>query len=254
MGLFDFFKKKHKNIEEQSNNDVVDIPISMTVGTTKVSSNIQVTTSFLEKFSKNRENPNSCESIPNENEIILRCDEITAKHRIYLNEEIYDKIELTSLKGYNCVAIPKDKWDYACKKVEEENCTRNLLATTASQNTDGQELEKRGDILEAIELYEKNVATRYPALHAYQRLMVLYHKQKDYANEKRIIEISIDVFDKDNQERAERCIKQHPNKKEDILRSLSSCTQLRGDDGWVIFNPVDVNKWRKRLEKLTSKM
>ncbi len=118
MGLFDFFKKKHKNIEEQSNNDVIDIPISMTVGTTKVSSNIQVTTSLLEKFSKNKENPNSCENVPNEDEIILRCDEITAKHGIYLGEDVWDKINTTSLKGYNCVVVPKVQRDYACEKVE----------------------------------------------------------------------------------------------------------------------------------------
>lgn len=255
MGLFDFFKKRSKNIKKQGDNkDTLDIPISMSVGATNVSANIRLNLDYVEEFSKNRDNPNSCEDVPNTNEIILKCVDITAKHGIYLGEDILNKVKRTSLKGYNCVVIPKDRWIYACEKVEEQIAQEKLMGMTVSQNMNGQELEKSGDILGAIELYEKNVALRYPAIHAYQRLMVLYHKQKDYENEKRIIEIAIEVFDKDNQTRAERCIEQHPNKKEDILRSLCSCTQLWGDDGWVIFNPVDVNKWKRRLEKLNKKM
>lgn len=128
------------------------------------------------------------------------------------------------------------------------------LGKVVSNNLQGKEFEKSGNIQSAITLYEENIATLYPALHAYERLMIIYHRLKDYENEKRVIDIAIQVFDAYNINDANLKIESHPERKAEILTALRSCTELRGDDGWVIFNPVNVNKWRKRLEKLIAKM
>lgn len=128
------------------------------------------------------------------------------------------------------------------------------LRKVVSNNLQGKEFEKSGDIQSAITLYEENIATLYPALHAYERLMIIYHRLKDYENEKRVIETAIQVFDSYNKENAQRKIEEYPEGKSDILAALDSCTILRGENGWVVFNPVNVNKWRKRLEKLIAKM
>lgn len=129
-----------------------------------------------------------------------------------------------------------------------------VLGKVVSNNLQGKEFEKSGDIQSAIILYEENIATLYPALHAYERLMIIYHRLKDYENEKRVIDIAIQVFDAYNINDANIKIEAHPERKAEILAALRSCTELRGDDGWVIFNPVNVNKWRKRLEKLIAKI
>lgn len=129
-----------------------------------------------------------------------------------------------------------------------------VLGKVVSNNLQGKEFEKSGDIQSAITVYEENIATLYPALHAYERLMIIYHRLKDYENEKRVIDIAIQVFDAYNINDANLRIESHPERKAEILNALRSCTELRGEDGWVIFNPVNVNKWRKRLEKLIAKM
>lgn len=129
----------------------------------------------------------------------------------------------------------------------------NLLEYVVSRNLKGKDLEKQGDIQGAISLYEENVATLYPALHAYTRLMVLYHKTKDFKNEKRIIKIAIEVFTTYNINEANRKIDANPQMKDSILECLKNCSTLRDADGWVIYNPIDIHKWENRLRKLQIK-
>lgn len=57
-------------------------------------------------------------------------------------------------------------------------------------------LEKTGDIEGAIRVYEENIAgdKPYPAYHSFNRLMILYRKQKNYKDEMRVIEKAIKTF------------------------------------------------------------
>ncbi len=82
------------------------------------------------------------------------------------------------------------------KKYESYNYKYNvLLPKCVNNNNLGISYEKQGDIESAIEVYEKNVLPdSYPAQHAYDRLLVLYRKQKDYENEKRICKLAISIF------------------------------------------------------------
>lgn len=73
------------------------------------------------------------------------------------------------------------------------------LNQCASLNNQGIELEKVGLIDEAIKVYEDNIeGDCYPATHSFERLMVLYRRRKDYANEIRVIEKAVSVFAKEN--------------------------------------------------------
>lgn len=51
-----------------------------------------------------------------------------------------------------------------------------------------------GKIEDAIATYETNISLGYSAHHAYKRLMILYRKQKDYDNERRVILRALEVF------------------------------------------------------------
>lgn len=233
-----------------------DVDFNMSVGGNRLTETVEIKTTydFLEKFALNQDNPDSCDREPNLDEVKVRIADITPKHMVHLGSNISHAINSLSLKGFNNVVLSKTKWNYAREQVEQMIAYERNLQKVASNNLSGKELEKSSDIQGAIALYEENVATLYPAIHAYERLMVLYHRLKDYDNEKRVIEIAIQVFEADNVNNANIRIEQHPEKKNEILSALHSCTELRGDDGWVIFNPVDVNKWKKRLEKLLAKM
>jgi len=72
-------------------------------------------------------------------------------------------------------------------KEENEAIDRNLR---------GRDLEKRGNITDAIELYELNVAYGFEGDFPYGRLRVIYSKQRCYSDVIRVLEKAIDVFDR----------------------------------------------------------
>ena len=61
-------------------------------------------------------------------------------------------------------------------------------------NNKGISYEKIGKIEAAITTYETNIALGYSAHHAYKRLMILYRKQGDYHNERRVILRALEIF------------------------------------------------------------
>lgn len=119
-------------------------------------------------------------------------------------------------KGY--ANVSRVKWEKMCKEAEKYRKWEMLLNETAELNNKGKQLEEDGDVEGAIAVYEECMKLRYAAFYSYQRLMVLYHRRKDYENEKRVIKIAIEVFEREN-----KC-------------------------------PNDVAKWKARLERLEKKM
>ena len=68
------------------------------------------------------------------------------------------------------------------------------MATTVALSTKGIEQEKSGDEDGAIATYEECIKTGYPAPHAYDRLLVIHRKRKDYDNEERVCKLAIEAF------------------------------------------------------------
>ena len=70
-----------------------------------------------------------------------------------------------------------------------------LLAKCARQNNKGTTYEKEGMIDKAIKVYENNISGDcYPACYSFDRLMILYRKQKRYDDEIRVIEKAIEIL------------------------------------------------------------
>lgn len=62
---------------------------------------------------------------------------------------------------------------------------RNLL---------GKQLEKEGNVLEAMSLYEANIFENFEGSFPYRRLAILYHKRKLPFEEIRVLEKAVSVF------------------------------------------------------------
>lgn len=58
------------------------------------------------------------------------------------------------------------------------------------------EHERRGDLANAIELYEANVKEQFDGSHPYNRLAIIYRKLGKKQDEVRILEMAISVFKK----------------------------------------------------------
>jgi tetratricopeptide (TPR) repeat protein len=84
----------------------------------------------------------------------------------------------------------KKKFDAYYEKQEK-------LAKCTDLNNKGIELEKAGDIDAAIAIYELNISgSCYPARHAFNRLLVLYRKSKNYKAEKKVCQKALRLFGK----------------------------------------------------------
>lgn len=188
-----------------------------------------------------------------EDTILVNIDEITPKISVILGPEYFGKIERAILNGETTFRFSANVWQNALKVAQEQISEDMHLSKTADLNTQGIKFEKEGDIAGAIKLYEENIAMKYPATHAYERLMILYHKAKDYEKEARVIGLAIDVFTEENKRRYEHAVKSHPDMKDLIEDGFNKCKLVCNADNWVVFNPYDIPKYRKRLEKLRLK-
>ena len=65
------------------------------------------------------------------------------------------------------------------------------------RNLKGKELEKAGKTDDAINLYEQNVRERAIGTHSYDRLAIIYRKRKRFAEEIRVLEVAISVYESD---------------------------------------------------------
>ena len=96
------------------------------------------------------------------------------------------------------IDLPKSQLDAMEEKRIAYMKRERSIHRIAMLNNKGIELEKRGDIQEAIKIYEQNTSYEdCDATHSYDRLMILYRKQKDYVNELRIIKKAIYTFPKE---------------------------------------------------------
>lgn len=64
------------------------------------------------------------------------------------------------------------------------------------RNLRGIELQKTGNIEQAIKLYEQNIKENFEGSHPYNALAVIYRQRKQINDEIRVLEKAVFVFDK----------------------------------------------------------
>lgn len=120
--------------------------------------------------------------------------EFMEKYRAVMPDSLFTKMTVASLSS----RIYPVSWEVIFKldkKLEDHRAKVAKLNACAEANNKGTALEKAGDIAQAIQVYESNIGEGcYPAAHAFDRLMILYRKSKDYENEIRVIQRAIKVL------------------------------------------------------------
>src|SRR3954463_16407162 len=80
------------------------------------------------------------------------------------------------------------------------------------RNQAAKEAEANDDFDKAIGLYEQNITEPFHDQYAFERLMVIYRKRKEYKQELRVIKKGIDVFREENKKQLEETIGSKKNK------------------------------------------
>jgi hypothetical protein len=126
----------------------------------------------------------------------------------------------------------------------------------AVTNQSAAEAEAGGDMERAIRLYEKNIKRKIADSLPFQRLMVIYRKQKRYKDELRVINKGIEVFTGQVEKEQQRMMKRIKNKSQ--LKRLSTVfgkrTGLMNKKGNDLYLPAPVDRWLKRKETVENKL
>jgi len=116
--------------------------------------------------------------------------------------------------------------------------------------TAGRLFEQQGDSKQAIGLYE-SVLKKQPAnAYLYDRLMILYRKEKKYKKELSVIKTAIEKFS--------ALLRPSGNKRSGRVASLSKSilqsVGLTDRKGRELFRPQPIARWEKRKETIQKKL
>lgn len=96
-----------------------------------------------------------------------------------------------------CLTIPAKTILSLENKLQREIAKVKLLNDCAERNNKGIAYEKEGNIDAAVELYEENIKPGcYPAMHSFDRLLVIYRRNGDCKSELRVCKRAVTVFKK----------------------------------------------------------
>lgn len=110
--------------------------------------------------------------------------------------------------------------------------------------------EAENTVPKAIELYNEILKRDPLNTNSYDRLMIIYRKEKDYKKELSIINSGIKAFE--NFYKAESG---KPSKKvTEISQKLNKAFQLVDKKGVALYNPEPIARWQKRKETVEKKI
>ena len=105
-------------------------------------------------------------------------------------------------------------------------------------------LEKKSRLDEAAKVYEKLIITHPTTEFSYNRLMIIYRKQKDYKQELRVINTGLKAF-------TDYYTPSLVGKNKNVVKlskQLSIMVGLSDKKGKNLYDAEPVNKWKKRKE------
>lgn len=114
-----------------------------------------------------------------------------------------------------------------------------------------QELE--GKISDAIKIYSLVISKDPLQAMAYNRLMILYRKLKEYRKELAIIKQAIGAYEKDIKD-DQLTWKKANSKSARLSLSLAKSMGLLNDKGLPVYEEPQILTWRKRMETVQKKI
>lgn len=233
------------------NGNVVDfnIPIKTTIDKIKQDN---------EKIEANKINPDSCEREPKEDEIKIHVNDVEKYRKILplgheLSKKLVDAVTRTILcNGCNNIIITRCEYDELERWLKRHNESEIRQKKVYDLLAKGKELERCGDINAAIIIYNEVIKIGYdgPGYNKnkpFERLTILYRKNKDVDNEIRIIEKAIRVI----LPHISHADTMYQNRKEKISSILRTCDNVMEDSRFSFYTyHNEVVRYRNRLLRL----
>jgi hypothetical protein len=128
-----------------------------------------------------------------------------------------------------------------------------LALKVEERNKTAREAEGDDDLNKAIRFYEQNIREDHADKFAFERLMIIYRKHKEYKNELRVIKRGIEVFQKKFKERVKHSLGRRVSDKK-IEQLSNAIIKISGQKKEALHFPDPVDKWLKRKEIVEKKL
>jgi len=113
------------------------------------------------------------------------------------------------------------------------------------------QLEKQGEMEEAASVYEKIIRKDPFDENAYNRLMIIHRKNKEYKKEKAILDAAIKAF---QQLYAESLRLPVPPRIKSLSKQILKATGLADKSGNLLYEREPLYRWNKRRELVIKKI
>jgi hypothetical protein len=128
-----------------------------------------------------------------------------------------------------------------------------LALKVEEKNNEAMVAEEEGNMVKAVKLYEQNIKEDYADEFAFERLMIIYRKQKEYADELRVINRGIALFQQNMKDHLKNSLSRHIDGKK--LEQLSNAIMKKtGANSTDLHFPDPIDKWIKRKEIVEKKL
>ncbi len=111
-------------------------------------------------------------------------------------------------------------------------------------------LEQQGEIKQAVALYESVLKSQPANEYIYDRLMILYRKEKRYRKELSLIKNAIQKFSG----LLKPMSKNRTGKIASLSKSILHSVGLTNKKGVALFQPQPIERWEKRGETIRKKL
>lgn len=115
------------------------------------------------------------------------------------------------------------------------------------------ELERQDDLMAAIKVYQDVVQSDPLHAAAYNRLMVIYRKQKKYCDELSVIKQAIHAYEKDLLE-DQKAWKKANRKIATISQTLAKSLGLLNEKGKSNYEEPQLTTWKKRAAVASKRL
>ena len=123
-------------------------------------------------------------------------------------------------------------------------------AASTNELTSKAEKAEKTDPSSAIEIYQEILKKDPLQTNAYDRLMIMYRKEKDYKKELSVINLGIKTFEKFYKDQSGK-----PSRKiSEISKQLNKAFHLVDKKGNSLYAPEPIDRWQKRKQIVEKKI
>ena len=129
----------------------------------------------------------------------------------------------------------------------------NVVRSFKELMAEAREAESSGNVSAAVKLYQRAIKLEPHDEVPYNRLMILYRKEKQYEQEFDLINKGIKAFEEFYQKRSEKLIAGKKTATQ-LSNALAKSLGQRGKKVQELYYPEPIPKWIKRREMVEKKL